>query len=559
MNTEHLLLAVAQGDLWTQKRRVQGVRLLRRMKVFGLFQKDIAAVLDVSETVISRYAKQLRKNPTEDTPRSGPPIELGDVFDQIENFIDTKNREHKAVTMGVLMAFVNDKLRIHVTKQALKMHMKRHDFCYKWATPTDQQRLTVERRDVEAYYNALEEQIRGLHPALVFNMDEMGVELFADRKEVKAFVRPNQVAADGTVQVGLPRSARRCTLVACISPNGDAMIPTILTKTKTVHSLLFDRGFSLNELRVFSTENSFITRNIFSRWVNEVFLTKVEEKRARLRRMIGDFDDKVVLIMDGCSAHKIEPFMEVFAQKRIVVRFLVAHSSHLTQPLDLGIFAVCKNIMRTRTQYVISLRVLDNVIVREINDENLHQPPSPERGRLMANFILQILAAFHQATHRENVVSAFEQAGICSRSMGPDPYMVRREVYVDRARAREVVNQLGLYADLERVEELPGQQLTIADLNSELERALVGNRREEQQGTENGADNGAIHPQPRADNGAIRTPCFGILRAFPPESRLQTLPFIPPHFADVPAFSPARPPAARPPRAFPTLFPPVLP
>ena len=231
-NVELLLLEVARGDFWTQKRRVQGVRLLRLMKVFGLFQKDIAAVLDVSETVISRYAKQLRKNPTEEPPRSGPPSELSDVFDQIENFIDAKNREHEAVTMGVLMAFVNDKLRIPVTKQALKMHMKRHDFCYTWATPTEQQRVTVEIRDVEAYYNALEEDVRGLHPALVFNMDEMGVELFADRKEVKAFVRPNQVAADGTVQVGLPRSARRCTLVACFSPNGDTMIPTIITKTK---------------------------------------------------------------------------------------------------------------------------------------------------------------------------------------------------------------------------------------------------------------------------------------------------------------------------------------
>ena len=36
--------------------------------------------------------------------------------------------------------------------------------------------------------------------------------------------------------------------------------------------------------------------------------------------------------------------------------------------------------------------------------------------------------------------------------MGPDPYMVGRKVFVDRARAREVVNKLGLYADLERVE-----------------------------------------------------------------------------------------------------------
>ena len=210
------------------------------------------------------------------------------------------------------------------------MHMKRHDFCYKWATPTDQQRLTVERRDVEAYYNALEEDIRGLHPALVFNMDEMGVEIFAERKEVNVFVRFNQVPEEGDVQVGLPRSARRCTLIACISPNGDTMIPIISTKTKTVHSLLFDRGFSLNELRVFSTENSFITGNIFSRWVNEVFLPTVDKKRACLREMMGDFNDNVVLIMDGCSAHKIEPFMEVFAQKRISVRFLVPQTSHLT-------------------------------------------------------------------------------------------------------------------------------------------------------------------------------------------------------------------------------------
>ena len=88
-------------------------------------------------------------------------------------------------------------------------------------------------------------------------------------------------------------------------------------RDKTVHSRLFDRGYSLKELKVFSTENSFITGNIFSRWANEDFLPTVEKKRARLREMMGDFNDNVVLIMDGCSAHKIEPFMEVFAQKRL--------------------------------------------------------------------------------------------------------------------------------------------------------------------------------------------------------------------------------------------------
>ena len=65
---ELLLLEVDRGDFWTQKRRVQAIRLLRGMKAHGLFQKDIAAVLDVSEMVISRYMMQLRKNPTEEHP-----------------------------------------------------------------------------------------------------------------------------------------------------------------------------------------------------------------------------------------------------------------------------------------------------------------------------------------------------------------------------------------------------------------------------------------------------------------------------------------------------------
>ena len=77
------------------------------MKAYGVLQKDLAALLDVSETVISRIVKGYQKTLSEECPRSGPPSKLSDAFGEIENFIDAKNREHKAVTMGVLMAFVN--------------------------------------------------------------------------------------------------------------------------------------------------------------------------------------------------------------------------------------------------------------------------------------------------------------------------------------------------------------------------------------------------------------------------------------------------------------------
>ena len=65
--------------------------------------------------------------------------------------------------------------------------------------------------------------------------------------------------------------------------------------------------------------------------------------------------------MDGCTSHKIEPFLDVFAQRRIEVVFLVPYISHLTQALDIGIFPV-QNIMNSRFQYLINLQDLDDAL-----------------------------------------------------------------------------------------------------------------------------------------------------------------------------------------------------
>ena len=80
------------------------------------------------------------------------------------------------------MSFINDELRIPVTTKTLSAHLQRKDFVYSPALPRDSVRVDIERRDVEQYYNDLETQLNGVHPGLVFNMDEMGVEMFADKK-----------------------------------------------------------------------------------------------------------------------------------------------------------------------------------------------------------------------------------------------------------------------------------------------------------------------------------------------------------------------------------------
>ena len=257
------------------------------------------------------------------------------------------------------------------------------------------------------------------------------------------------------------------------SLDGEALTPTIITRTKTINSYIFERGYSFRNVRIFSSDTSFINGNIFHRWVREVFIPKVEETRASLRSCLGPFNDKAVLIMDGCSSHTVEGLEQLFAEKRIEVRFLVPHSSHLTQPLDLGIFGLCKNLIRWNSNYVIKMQAIDDVIVDDLDAQTQGRPPSPEKGKLLADFILQILKAFHQATYRENVVSAFAQAGICSRAFARDPYMVAREAFVDPARALLVVRRLGLYADQRPIPDEPHRQLKIVDLNSALQRALA--------------------------------------------------------------------------------------
>ena len=49
------------------------------------------------------------------------------------------------------------------------------------------------------------------------------------------------------------------------------MIPTILTRTKIVNSWLFERGYSNDNLRIYSAEKSFMTADIFQIWLDEVF------------------------------------------------------------------------------------------------------------------------------------------------------------------------------------------------------------------------------------------------------------------------------------------------
>ena len=108
---------------------------------------------------------------------------------------------------------------------------------------------------VNLYNVTLPNAIEGVHPALVFNMDEMGAERYADRKRVNVIFPVSMNPRNG-MAVGVPRTPHRCTLVVCIGLDGSRLKPAIITKTKTLNSRVFESGSSLENVTFFSTKTA---------------------------------------------------------------------------------------------------------------------------------------------------------------------------------------------------------------------------------------------------------------------------------------------------------------
>ena len=136
-----LLEEVGRDDFWEKSRYVQVVRLLDHKDDFRVPQTDIAKLFDLSDNIVSRYKRYLRKHPEEERRLSGRRSEIRDVFQLLENFIDEKNRAHQAVTMDILLEFAINQLHIVTSRKLLRRYVKQHLFAYKPASTRDRVRV----------------------------------------------------------------------------------------------------------------------------------------------------------------------------------------------------------------------------------------------------------------------------------------------------------------------------------------------------------------------------------------------------------------------------------
>jgi hypothetical protein len=80
---------------------------------------------------------------------------------------------------------------------------------------------------------------------LVFNLDEIGMSEWEDRKEKKVIVR---MTMDGqTAHHGASRNVKHISVIACITATGESMMPFIVTSqiSDSIRKRLMSRGVRL--------------------------------------------------------------------------------------------------------------------------------------------------------------------------------------------------------------------------------------------------------------------------------------------------------------------------
>ena len=123
-----LLDAVEDETFWSLPRKLQAVLLLQRRKEFGVRQTDIATVLGVADSTVTKYKYDFLEHPENLFPLTGRPSKIRDVFPHVENFIREQWNRGRSLPLGVLLEYLADKHHVFITRKCLREYMINHGY-----------------------------------------------------------------------------------------------------------------------------------------------------------------------------------------------------------------------------------------------------------------------------------------------------------------------------------------------------------------------------------------------------------------------------------------------
>ncbi|CAN0300943.1 unnamed protein product, partial [Ectocarpus sp. 4 AP-2014] len=196
-----------------------------------------------------------------------------------------------------------------------------------------------DERRLEAFYKAWAEYLAEtkLPPERILNTDETN-SIPQGSKSGKAIV------ATGTKVPCARRfnSRENTTVVATIGAGGRTFHPTIIFKGQRMQPAWIQDNNGVPDAKYTVTESSFIRSHVFLDYLRDL------RQRLDARGLQG----KTALVLDGQPSHTTFDVIGLALSLDIDAFQLPSHTSHITQPLDVGTFGILKKeITKVLTAY----------------------------------------------------------------------------------------------------------------------------------------------------------------------------------------------------------------
>jgi hypothetical protein len=227
-------------------------------------------------------------------------------------------REHVAAEYGVptTRGWVNSFIGRHIGA-----------LCFAKSSPQESQRLKIPRCFLEQTLACISQFVQGRPIELVFNLDEVRISEWEDRKPKKVLV-PISMRGQ-TVHHKVNRNLKHVLVLACVSAAGESLMPYISTSQDSLHVRreLKKKGvrFGTN-LILKARQKPYINAECFLDYIRRVFLPNLNDLR-----ILEEFtEEDAILLMDNCLSHVGEEILSLLRDARVRITIWAPHTSHHT-------------------------------------------------------------------------------------------------------------------------------------------------------------------------------------------------------------------------------------
>jgi hypothetical protein len=147
---------------------------------------------------------------------------------EILAWIETKAEKSRPMTRMELRNYCEAKYSRSVSKGWVDSFIRDHRACAteKQSTPQEEARREVPRVFLDETICCLREYVQGMKAELVFNLDEVGLSEWEDRKDKRVIV-PMKMDSQ-TIHHRASRNVKHISIITCITAGGESLTPYIV-------------------------------------------------------------------------------------------------------------------------------------------------------------------------------------------------------------------------------------------------------------------------------------------------------------------------------------------